>query len=75
MRYDRNEMLTTFLSCDVIDNETKLSKEEIAEVKIGTNSEDMFLECLKILLIAHSNGDGEQLCFKKVNVKIQEMTK
>lgn len=75
MRYDRTEMLNTFLNCDAIDNETDLSKEEISKVQIGVNSEDMLIECLKILLISHSNGDGEQLCFRKVNVKIQEMTK
>jgi|TARA_R110002012_G_scaffold295746_2_gene492470 hypothetical protein len=75
MRYDRNDMLRSFLRSSAIDNETTLNLEELANINFSSNSNDILIESLKTLLIAHSNGDGEQVCFKKVNVKIQEMSK
>lgn len=75
MRYDRNDMLKTFLRCDAIEKVTEIPREEFPQISFGADSKDIFIESLKTLLIAHSNGEGDQLCFKKVNSKIQEISK
>lgn len=74
MRYNRNEMLQTFLRCDAIEKVTEIPQEEFPQISFGSDSKDIFIESLKTLLIAHSNGDGDQICFKKVYSKIQEIS-
>lgn len=74
MRYDRNEMLRNFLRCNAIEDETGLSEEELAAVSFGVDSENLLIESLKTLLIAHSSGEGEQVCFKRIGLKVDEMS-
>lgn len=75
MRYDRSEILRSFLLSSALDKECALTTDELSDVDFSRDSNDILIESLKTLLIAHSSGDGEQACFKKVNVKIEEMSK
>ena len=75
MRYDRSEMLKNFLRTNAIDNETDLNYDELSKVDFAKDSGDLIIESLKTLLIAHSSGDGEQICFRKVKLRIEELSK
>jgi len=74
MKYDRNEMLRSFLTNEELIQQSKLSLEELNEVNFSENSGDLLVESLKSLLIAFCNGETDTLTLRQINLKINELS-
>lgn len=74
MKYDRDEMLSSFLANEDLIRLSKLSETELSKVSFADDSGDILIETLKSLLIAFCNGESEILTLRQANLRIDALS-